>query len=68
MFVSVRDGDKPRAVEIARVLVDIGFSIVATRGTASVLAAAGVPVTPVNKVHEGRPHIVDMILNDEIAR
>jgi carbamoyl-phosphate synthase large subunit len=67
VFVSVRDGDKPRAVEIARVLVAIGFSIVASRGTASVLAAAGVPVTPVNKVHEGRPHIVDMILNDEIA-
>jgi carbamoyl-phosphate synthase large subunit len=67
VFVSVRDGDKPRAVELARILVDLGFSIVASRGTAGALAAAGVPVTPVNKVHEGRPHIVDMILNDEIA-
>jgi carbamoyl-phosphate synthase large subunit len=67
VFISVRDGDKPRAVEVARILVGLGFSIVASRGTAGALAAAGVPVTPVNKVHEGRPHIVDMIVNNEIA-
>ena len=67
VFISVRDGDKPRAVEVARILVGLGFSIVASRGTAGALAAAGVPVSPVNKVHEGRPNIVDMILNDEIA-
>jgi carbamoyl-phosphate synthase large subunit len=67
VFISVRDGDKPRAVEVARILVGLGFSIVASRGTAGALAAAGVPVTPVNKVHEGRPHIVDMIVNSEIA-
>ena len=48
-------------------LVELGFTLVATRGTAAALAAAGVPVTPVNKVAEGRPHIVDMIKNDEIA-
>jgi carbamoyl-phosphate synthase large subunit len=67
VFLSVKDGDKARAIELAKVLVGLGFSIVATRGTAAALEAAGVPVTPVNKVHEGRPHIVDMMKNDEIA-
>jgi carbamoyl-phosphate synthase large subunit len=67
VFVSVRDADKPRAVELGRLLVELGFALVATRGTAAALAAAGVAVTPVNKVHEGRPHIVDMMKNDEIA-
>jgi len=66
-FISVKDGDKARVVEVARTLSDLGFTLVATRGTAAALAAAGVPVTPVNKVHEGRPHIIDMLLNDEIA-
>jgi carbamoyl-phosphate synthase large subunit len=67
VFVSVKDADKPRAVEIAQLLADLGFTLVATRGTAAALAAAGVPVTAVNKVHEGQPHIVDMMKNDEIA-
>ncbi len=67
VFVSVRDADKPRAIELARILVELGFLLVATRGTAAALEAAGVAVTPVNKVHEGRPHIVDMMKNDEIA-
>jgi carbamoyl-phosphate synthase large subunit len=67
VFISVKDADKPRAIEVARLLADLGFTLVATRGTAAALAAAGVPVTPVNKVAEGRPHIVDMIKNDEIA-
>ena len=67
VFISLKNSDKPRAIEVARVLVDLGFTLVATRGTAAALAAAGVPVTPVNKVFEGRPHIVDMIKNDEIA-
>ena len=67
MFVSVKNADKPRAIEVARILAGLGFTLVATRGTAAALAAAGVPVTPVNKVAEGRPHIVDMIMNDEIA-
>jgi carbamoyl-phosphate synthase large subunit len=67
VFVSVRNDDKPRAVETARMLDELGFQIVATRGTAAALAAAGIPVTPVNKVAEGRPHIVDMLKNDEIA-
>ena len=65
--MSVKDADKPRVVELAMLLVSLGFTLVATRGTAAALAAAGVPVTPVNKVHEGQPHIVDMMKNDEIA-
>ncbi|HEX6006313.1 MAG TPA: carbamoyl-phosphate synthase large subunit, partial [Burkholderiales bacterium] len=67
VFISVRDADKPRTVEIARALAKLGFTLVATRGTAAALAAAGLNVTPVNKVAEGRPHIVDMIKNGEIA-
>jgi len=67
VFVSVRDEDKPRTVEIARKLASLGFMLVATRGTAAALAAAGLAVTPVNKVGEGRPHIVDMIKNGEIS-
>ena len=67
VFISVRDSDKPRVVELAKLLTELGFTLVATRGTASALAAAGVAVTPVNKVHEGQPHIVDMMKNDEIA-
>jgi len=67
VFVSVKDSDKARAVDSARMLHALGFEIVATRGTAAALAAAGVPAAPVNKVAEGRPHIVDMIVNDEIA-
>jgi carbamoyl-phosphate synthase large subunit len=67
IFVSVRDEDKPRTIEIARKLLGLGFTLVATRGTAAALAAAGLGVTPVNKVQEGRPHIVDMIKNGEIS-
>jgi carbamoyl-phosphate synthase large subunit len=66
-FISVRDGDKPAAIEIARDLVAMGFSLLATRGTAEVLRAQGIAVTPVNKVAEGRPHIVDMIKNGEVS-
>jgi carbamoyl-phosphate synthase large subunit len=66
-LVSVRERDKPGAVEMARRLVERGFDIVATDGTAKAIAAAGLPVKRVNKVREGRPHIVDMIKNDEIS-
>ena len=66
-FVSVRDGDKRAAAEVARDLAGLGFTILATRGTAAVLAEHGVAVTPVNKVAEGRPHIVDMIKNGEVS-
>ena len=67
VFISVRNADKARVIETAHKLHALGYRIVATRGTAAALAAAGVPVTPVNKVAEGRPHVVDMIVNDEIA-
>jgi carbamoyl-phosphate synthase large subunit len=65
-FISVRDGDKRAAVEVARDLAGLGFTVLATRGTAAVLGEHGVAVTPVNKVAEGRPHIVDMIKNGEV--
>jgi len=65
-FVSVREADKPAAVELARRLTAAGFSIVATRGTSRTLAAAGVECQTVNKVLEGQPHIVDMIKNGAI--
>ncbi len=67
VFISVREADKPGAVEVARSLVELGFTILATRGTAAAITAAGVPVTLVNKVAEGRPHIVDMIKNGEVS-
>jgi carbamoyl-phosphate synthase large subunit len=67
VFISVRDGDKPRAVEIGRALDALGFMLVATRGTANALSVAGLKVMPINKVAEGRPHIVDMIKNAEIV-
>ncbi|MDR2853485.1 MAG: carbamoyl-phosphate synthase large subunit [Burkholderiaceae bacterium] len=66
-FISVKSSDKPRAVEVARALVKLGFELVATRGTAAAIVAAGVSCAVVNKVTEGRPHIVDMIKNNEIA-
>ncbi len=66
-FVSVRDADKGGVVRIARDLVELGFEVCSTRGTAEVLSVAGVPCEVVNKVDEGRPHIVDMIKNDEIT-
>ncbi|HYW91849.1 MAG TPA: carbamoyl-phosphate synthase large subunit [Gammaproteobacteria bacterium] len=65
-LVSVRDPDKPAAIALARVLIERGFEIIATKGTAAALAEAGVRCRAVNKVTEGRPHIVDMIKNDEI--
>jgi len=66
-LISVRDADKPAAVEVARRLVAKGFTLAATGGTAKALEAAGLTVTTVNKVAEGRPHIVDLIKNDEAA-
>ncbi|APR05767.1 carbamoyl-phosphate synthase large subunit [Thauera chlorobenzoica] len=67
VFISVKQSDKPVAVEVAKELHDLGFALVATRGTASAIEAAGLPVTVVNKVNEGRPHVVDMIKNEEIV-
>jgi len=67
VFISVREADKVGAVEIASALAKLGFSILATRGSAATIGAAGVEVTVVNKVAEGRPHILDMIKNDEVS-
>ncbi|ETH50840.1 carbamoyl-phosphate synthase, large subunit [Bordetella pertussis H973] len=67
VFISVRNQDKPRAVEVARGLHNLGFKLVATRGTAAEIEAAGIPVQVVNKVTEGRPHIVDMVKNGEVS-
>ena len=67
VFLTVKNTDKPRAVEIARQLLNYGFELVATKGTAAAIQAAGLAVTAVNKVTEGRPHVVDMIKNNEIA-
>ena len=67
MFVSVRDDDKPAATELALRLSQLGFEIVATGGTMSALERAGVPSTRVNKVYEGRPHVVDRLRDGDIA-
>lgn len=65
-FISMKDGDKERIIEPARQLCEMGFKIVATSGTARLLEENGVPVTRINKVLEGRPHIVDAITNGEV--
>lgn len=65
-FLSVRDVDKQAACDVARQLIGLGFNIVATRGTAQALEAAGVPCERINKVREGQPHIVDLIKSDEV--
>jgi carbamoyl-phosphate synthase large subunit len=67
VFLSVKTADKPRAVKVAKALVDMGFSLVATKGTAAAIVATGVPCSTINKVAEGRPHVVDIIKNREIA-
>jgi len=67
VFISVKDADKKHIVEAARKLVEAGFEILATRGTASFLDEKGVPARPINKVKEGRPHCVDAIKSHEIA-
>ncbi len=66
-FISLRDADKLPVLDIARVLTGMGFTLVATHGTAKALETAGLAVTRINKVAEGRPHIVDMIKNGEIV-
>ncbi|MDG1494647.1 MAG: carbamoyl-phosphate synthase large subunit [Porticoccaceae bacterium] len=65
-FVSVRERDKHQVAGLAKQLSDLGFKLVATAGTAKIIEQAGLPVTLVNKVKEGRPHIVDMIKSDKI--
>ncbi|WP_313070175.1 carbamoyl-phosphate synthase large subunit [Melaminivora sp.] len=67
VFLTVKNADKSRVVPVARDLAAMGFELLATKGTAAAIAEAGVKVQVVNKVTEGRPHIVDMIKNEEIA-
>jgi carbamoyl-phosphate synthase large subunit len=67
VFLTVKNSDKPRAVAVARQLAALGFLIAGTKGTAAAINAAGIPCESVNKVTEGRPHVVDMIKNNEIA-
>ena len=67
VFMTVKNSDKPRAVEVAKALAVMKFDIVATKGTAAAILAAGIACTVVNKVTEGRPHVVDMIKNNEVA-
>jgi carbamoyl-phosphate synthase large subunit len=66
VVITVKNGDKDRAVKVASELHDLGFSVVATKGTAAAIEAAGVPVKVVNKVKDGRPHIADMVKAGEI--
>jgi len=66
VFISVRDDDKVGAIQVAKTLTQLGFTVLATRGTAAAITEAGIEVKVVNKVAEGRPHIVDMIKNSEI--
>jgi carbamoyl-phosphate synthase large subunit len=66
VFVSVRDADKPRILETVRLLSELGFRVLATSGTQRYLAAAGLPAVKINKVAEGRPHIVDAIKNGSV--
>ena len=67
VFMTVKDGDKLRAVQVAKDLVELGFSLIATKGTAAAIQAAGVPCDIVNKVAEGRPHVVDLIKNNQVC-
>jgi carbamoyl-phosphate synthase large subunit len=67
VFVSVRDSDKDAVLPVVRQLVALGFEILATRGTAAALQAAGFPCAEINKVKEGRPHIVDALVNGDVV-
>jgi carbamoyl-phosphate synthase large subunit len=65
-FISVKDHDKPATILMAWQLVNLGFTLLATAGTASALQEAGVPVKHINKVFEGSPHIVDSMINGDV--
>jgi carbamoyl-phosphate synthase large subunit len=67
LFISVKDADKPQAVALAREFVELGFHLYATGGTAAAIAAQNIPVKKLFKLTEGRPHVLDMIKNGEIA-
>ncbi len=67
VFLTVKNADKPRAINIAKNLISMGFELVATKGTAAAISAAGVTCASVNKVAEGRPHVVDLLKNREVV-
>jgi carbamoyl-phosphate synthase large subunit len=67
VFLSVRERDRPACVEVARAFLELGFELVATRGTRAAIVDAGIACTLINKVREGRPHVVDSLKNGEIA-
>jgi carbamoyl-phosphate synthase large subunit len=67
VFVSVADRDKGEVVPVARQLTEMGYQLVSTRGTANVLRAAGIAVEELPKIQEGRPNLIDFMMNDEIA-
>jgi carbamoyl-phosphate synthase large subunit len=67
VFMTVKNNDKQRAVKVAKALLDMGFDLVATGGTQAAISAAGLPCAVVNKVAQGRPHIVDSIKNNQIC-
>ena len=66
VFLSVKDQDKAKVIAVAQLLHDMGYALVATRGTAQAIEQAGIPVKPVNKVNDGRPHVVDLLKNGDI--
>jgi carbamoyl-phosphate synthase large subunit len=66
VVITVKDADKERATAVARALHELGFGLVATKGTATVIAAPGLPVRAVNKVKDGRPHIADLVKAGEV--
>jgi carbamoyl-phosphate synthase large subunit len=66
VFISVKDSDKERIIPLAREFVNLNFGIISTGGTAAALAAAGIPVTKVFKLREGRPHVLDRVKNGDI--
>ncbi len=67
VFISVAERDKSEAADIGRALAEMGYQILATRGTAKALRAAGVPVAEVLKLQEGRPNLIDLMKNDQVA-
>jgi carbamoyl-phosphate synthase large subunit len=66
VFLSVKDTDKQKSISLARLLHDMGYELIATRGTAQTIEQAGIPVKTVNKVKDGRPHVVDLLKNGDI--
>jgi carbamoyl-phosphate synthase large subunit len=66
IFITVNDGDKPNIIPIARRFHEMGFALYSTSGTARYLMERGIPATAVRKVHEGRPHGIDLMLNGEV--